>query len=145
MVTSHKFFAKSCIFSNAIFCIQKPVLAVALQRYFCLYAKQPILWYVFFSTFCSQQSSLASFPRKSYLLFLPLGNIIHENVKENFQKLNIYFEKKCFLGKRKRSYKNKTRAAKLSFPLWNVKLLESIWVRANKIPCNKVHISSRKM
>ena len=34
------------------------LLTIVLQRNFCHYAKQPILWYVLFSTFCSQKSSL---------------------------------------------------------------------------------------
>ena len=40
--------------------------------------------------------------------------------------------------------KRQTRAAKLGFPPWNSKMLPPIGVRANKIPCTKVHNSSGK-
>ena len=40
--------------------------------------------------------------------------------------------------------KQQTRAAKLGFPPWNSKMLPPIGVRANKIPCTKVHNSSGK-
>ena len=46
-----------------------------------LLEKWSILWYVFFSTFRSQKSSLCWFPRKLFLLSLPLGNTIPGNIE----------------------------------------------------------------
>ena len=77
-------FLQNLFFCNAFLCIQELVTYTVLQRNYCHCAKEPFFGMCFSVPFVPRSLVSASFFRKFYLLFLPVGNIVTEKVKEVF-------------------------------------------------------------
>ena len=54
----HFFLKNLLLFVMHFYAFRHWLLTIVSQRNFCHYAKQPILWYVLFSTFCPKKSTL---------------------------------------------------------------------------------------
>ena len=131
-------------------------MTVVLERCFCYRGEQPFLWYVSFSTFCSLKSSVCWLPQEILTVISSHGKfhtkIVQGSTRILSEILSAYCKTKSVVKQKSAGeeelvwWKQQKKAAKLSFPLWNLELLLQISVRANnRTSCTKTaHFFWRK-